>query len=363
MITAIYAAIVLGVLIFVHELGHFLVAKWSGVMVEKFSIGFGPAILSRKKGETEYCLAAIPFGGYVKMLGEDSLEDVPLDQHSRTFLSQPLFKRFLIVAAGPFMNFLLAVILFFVVFICAGISHLSTEIGEVQPGSSAEVAGLKQGDIIVEINGKKVRQWEELAETISKWKPGDPPLSLTVLRGNKYIVIRTTPKLQSVENIFGETIIRPVIGITAAGNITLEKVGPLEAAVQSFVQTVKICKLFFVTVVKLIQRIIPFEIVGGPILIAQMAGQQAREGLFPFLAFIAIISVNLAVLNILPFPALDGGHLLVFLIEAITGRQLHQRIFEWIQRIGLAFLIVLMIAVFYNDLARIFPSLPDLLRK
>ncbi|SFM41281.1 RIP metalloprotease RseP [Thermodesulforhabdus norvegica] len=362
MSTVFYAAIVLGILIFVHELGHFAVAKWSGVVVEKFSIGFGPALLSRRKGETEYCIAAVPFGGYVKMLGEDSLEDIPPEFHDRTFLSQPLYKRFLIVAAGPLMNLLLAILLFFIVFALAGVTRLMPEVGEIQPGSPAEAAGLKKGDLIVRINETPVSSWEELADSISKWKPGNEPLKIVVLRSGEYLEFRVTPTFREIKNLFGEPVTRPVIGITASGKVELKKVGILKAAIQSIVQTIVVCKLFFVTVVKLIQRIIPFETLGGPILIAQMAGQQAQEGFFPFIAFMALISVNLAVINLLPFPALDGGHLLLFTIEAITGRRFHQKALEWIQKIGLAFLIILMIAVFYNDLVRIFPSLPDLVR-
>lgn len=362
MTTVLYAALVLGILIFVHEFGHFIVAKWAGVMVQKFSIGFGPALVSRKKGETEYCLAAIPFGGYVKMLGEDSLDDISPEDYNRTFLSQPLYKRFLIVAAGPFMNLLLAVVLFFVVFALAGVTHLKPEVGEIQPGSPAEAAGLKKGDLIVKVNEASVSSWEELANFIAKWKPGDEPLRIMILRDGEYLVLSVTPSYRQVKNLFGETITKPVIGITASGKVELKKVGVLGAAVQSIIQTATVCKLFFITVVKLIQRIIPFETLGGPILIAQMAGQQAQEGFFPFIAFMALISVNLAVINLLPFPALDGGHLLVFTLEAITGRRFHQKVLEWIQRIGLAFLIILMIAVFYNDLVRIFPSLPDLVK-
>ncbi len=362
MITVVYAAIVLGILIFVHELGHFVVARRCGVHVERFSIGFGPALFTYNRSGTEYCIAAIPFGGYVKMLGEDTLDEVAPEDYHRSFLFQHPLKKALIVAAGPICNFLLAAVLFFIVFVFAGLPKLMPEVGQVQPGSPAEKAGIKKGDVIVRINDITIDSWELLSETIKKWKPGDPPLTITVKRGQDIISIKVVPRVTEVKNIFGEPTIRPIIGITASGKILVERIGIIEALGQTIWQILYITKLFFLTIVKLIERVVPFKTVGGPILIAQMAKQQAQAGFFPFLNFIALISVNLGVLNLLPFPALDGGHLIVFLIEAVTGKRISQKTTEWIQRIGFALLIVLMIFVFYNDLLRVFPSIPDVFR-
>jgi len=362
MMTIIYAIIVLGVLIFVHELGHFLVARWCGVHVERFSIGFGPPIFEWTRGETEYCIAAIPFGGYVKMLGEESLDEVNPSDYHRSFQYQSSGRRALIVAAGPLCNFLLALVLFFVVFVFSGIPTLLPEVGSVEPGSPAELAGFKSGDLIIQINERKITQWDNLSQAIKQWRPGDPPLKIVVDRAGELIVLTVAPEIREVKNIFGEVVKRPIIGITASGRVELRKVSLLDAFVQSFVQMVYITKLFFLTLVKLIQRIVPFKTVGGPILIAQMAKQQAQAGFFPFIHFIALISLNLGILNLLPFPALDGGYLVVFTLEAITRRRFHQKAVEWVQKIGFALLIVLMVAVFYNDLVRLFPSIPDILR-
>ena len=362
MMTIIYAIIVLGVLIFVHELGHFLVARWCGVHVERFSIGFGPPIFEWTRGETEYCIAAIPFGGYVKMLGEESLDEVNPSDYHRSFQYQSSGRRALIVAAGPLCNFLLALVLFFVVFVFSGIPTLLPEVGSVEPGSPAELAGFKSGDLIIQINERKIAQWDNLSQAIKQWRPGDPPLKIVVDRAGELIVLPVAPEIREVKNIFGEVVKRPIIGITASGRVELRKVSLLDAFVQSFVQMVYITKLFFLTLVKLIQRIVPFKTVGGPILIAQMAKQQAQAGFFPFIHFIALISLNLGILNLLPFPALDGGYLVVFTLEAITRRRFHQKAVEWVQKIGFALLIVLMVAVFYNDLVRLFPSIPDILR-
>ncbi len=359
MTTVIYAAIVLGVLIFVHELGHFLVARRCGVHVERFSIGFGPSLFTYEKDGTEYCIAAIPFGGYVKMLGEDSLDEVDPSDYHRSFLFQSPLKKAMIVAAGPISNFLLAAVLFFIVFVFAGLPQLMPEVGQVQPGSPAEKAGIRKGDVIVRINEISIDRWELLSETIRKWKPGDPPLAVTVKRGTELITFKIVPKITRVKNIFGELTVRPIIGITASGKVTIKKIGVFEAFAETLWQIIYITKLFFLTIVKLIERVVPFKTVGGPIMIAQMAKQQAQAGFFPFLNFIALISVNLAVLNLLPFPALDGGHLLVFAVEGLSGRRLSQKATEWIQRVGFALLIVLMIFVFYNDLVRIFPTIPD----
>jgi len=362
MMTIIYAIIVLGVLIFVHELGHFLVARWCGVHVERFSIGFGPPIFEWTRGETEYCIAAIPFGGYVKMLGEESLDEVNPSDYHRSFQYQSSGRRALIVAAGPLCNFFLALVLFFVVFVFSGIPTLLPEVGSVEPGSPAELAGFKSGDLIIQINERKIAQWDNLSQAIKQWRPGDPPLKIVVDRAGELIVLTVAPEIREVKNIFGEVVKRPIIGITASGRVELRKVSLLDAFVQSFVQMVYITKLFFLTLVKLIQRIVPFKTVGGPILIAQMAKQQAQAGFFPFIHFIALISLNLGILNLLPFPALDGGYLVVFTLEAITRRRFHQKAVEWVQKIGFALLIALMVAVFYNDLVRLFPSIPDILR-
>jgi regulator of sigma E protease len=344
-------AIVLGILIFVHELGHFLVAKRSGVTVLRFSLGFGPKIVSYTRGGTEYRISIIPLGGYVKMLGEDSEEELTDEQRAGAFSQQPVLKRMAIVFAGPMSNFLLAILLYTFLFAFSGIPERLPEIGSVNSGSPAEQAGLMPGDRVLSINGKPLANWEELSESIEKY--GDKPVTLELKREDREFGVTITPIVNEVTNIFGEAIKRPVIGITASEKFSIKKVNPLHAGYYAVAQTYNLSKLFLLTVVKLIQRIVPLQTLGGPILIAQMAGQQAQEGILNLMNFIALISVNLAVLNLLPIPVLDGGHIFFFLIESVLGRPLSLKKVEIAQKIGMLALLTLMVVVFYNDIMRL----------
>ncbi len=352
MITTILATgVVLGVLIFFHELGHFLVAKYFRVGVLKFSLGFGPAIVSKKVGETEYCISAIPLGGYVKLLGESSDEEVPEDKLEASFSNQSVGKRAAIVAAGPLANFLLAIIFFSFVFAVSGIPHLSTEIGAVTKGSPAEKAGLMPGDKVIAVNGHPVSEWDEMSKLIKNSR--GKAVEIVVERNGKRIEVSVVPEISKVKNIFGEEVERPLIGITASQKVVIKKVNPVFALYYGVEQTWTLTKLFVMTVVKMIERVVPAKTLGGPIFIAQLAGQQAREGIMNLIYFIGLISVNLAILNLLPVPVLDGGHLAFFAFEAITGKPVSMEKREIAQQVGLFLLIILMVFVFYNDISRI----------
>lgn len=352
MLTIIIATvIVLGVLIFVHELGHFLVAKRAGVTVLRFSLGFGPKIFGITRGGTEYCLSAIPLGGYVKMLGEDTEEELQPEDRAGSFAEQKVSKRLAIVFAGPFSNFLFAIIVFTFLFTFSGIHELSTEIGSVNADSPAEQAGLKAGDKVVAINGTPITTWEELSQSIEKF--GQEPLNLSVKRGDTDVAVTVTPHVSDVKNLFGENIRRPLIGIVASDSTIVRSVNPLAAGYYALAHTYNLSKLFFLTVVKLVERILPLNTLGGPILIAQMAGKQAQKGVLDFLNFMGLISVNLAVLNLLPVPILDGGHIFFFLIEAIFGKPVSLKKIELAQKVGLVALLSLMVVVFYNDIMRL----------
>ena len=352
--TILSTIVVLGVLIFVHELGHFLVAKWSGVTVLRFSLGFGPKIVTVKRGDTEYCISLIPLGGYVKMLGEEPDEEVSEEQMANSFGSKPVSKRMGIVLAGPLSNLILALIIFTLIYAFSGIPQLTTEIGSIGPGSPAEQAGLKVGDVVQTINSRVMNTWDELSQTIEE--AGEESLNIQIKRGEEILLVKVIPKVSEMKNIFGEVSKRPMIGVTASGKFTIKKVDPLFAGYYSLVQTWSLCKLFLLTVVKLIQRIIPLQTLGGPILIAQMAGQQAQEGLLNLINFTALISVNLAVLNLLPIPVLDGGHILFFVLEAILGRPIALKKIEMAQKVGMVLLLLLMVFVFYNDIMRLIPG-------
>ncbi len=353
--TNIFAFIVvLGVLIFFHELGHFLVARFFGVGVEKFSLGFGPRIFGKKIGITDYRLSAIPLGGYVKMVGEDLDAEIDPSEIPISFTHKHVLKRILIVAAGPAFNLLLAVIIFFWIFQINGLYVLKPGIAKVTPGSPAEMGGLKGKDLIVAINGKAISSWEEMAEIISG--SNGKSLSLTVQREGERVNLSVTPQLKPGKNIFGEDIDRYVIGISASGETFEKRLNPLQATGESVVQTYEIMKLTIMSIVKLIQGAISTKTLGGPIMIAQMAGEQAKAGAGHLVFFIALISINLAVLNFLPIPVLDGGHLLFFFIEAVIGRPVNTKMREIAQQVGIFILILLMLFVFYNDIARIFFS-------
>ncbi len=344
-------AIVLGVLIFVHEFGHFLLAKLMGVGVEKFSLGFGPRIVGKKIGMTEYLISAIPLGGYVKMVGESPEKELDESLLPLSFLHKSLFKRSLIVLAGPVFNLLLSVAIFFVFFQVSGLPIMKPEVGEVQEGMPAHEGGIRPGDRVVSIDGKPVTRWEEMADLIKQ--SSGRPLRIEILRDERTVLVKVVPKLLSSRNLFGEQVEKYVIGITASGAVTIRQLNPFQSAVQGVLQTWQIAKLTVLAIGKIIAGTISAKTLGGPIMIAQLAGQQAEAGIINLIFFIALLSVNLGIINLLPIPVLDGGHLLFFLIEAVSRRPLNLKTREVAQQVGIFVLILLMIFVFYNDIARI----------
>ncbi len=354
MYNVISAIVVLGVLIFVHELGHFLVAKLCGVRVLVFSLGFGPRLCGWRRGETDYVLSAVPLGGYVKMLGEgkdeEGVELAPEDEPYSYAAKKP-WQRLAIVFAGPFTNIVFAALVFGLVYFC-GVPSLNTRIGEVNPDLPAFAAGIEAGDRVLAINGIKVESWEELSQLIKKSRGAE--LRLELQRGETTVTVRVRPKKIARQNIFGEPVTTYVVGITAAGETNIRKYPPAQALVQGVVETWKIARLTLVSFVKLVERVIPAKTLGGPIMIAQMAGQQAKAGLLNLLYFMGIISINLGILNLFPVPILDGGHIVFILIEMVRGKPVSVRKMEIAQQIGLFILISLMVYVFYNDLTRIF---------
>ncbi|MGA9177073.1 MAG: RIP metalloprotease RseP [Desulfobacterales bacterium] len=346
--------IVLGVLIFFHELGHFLVARLLGVGVERFSLGFGPKLIGKTIGITEYQISAIPLGGYVKMIGESPDSELDPSDIPISFTHKHVFKRILIVAAGPFFNILLALIIFFGIFQISGLLILKPDIGAVNEGTPAYMAGLKKNDLVVSIDGVDISSWEDMANAIMASK--GKTLAISVLRGDKILTKNVTPEVKKFKNIFNEDVDRYVIGITASGEVFKKNLNFFQAVSESINQTYQITALTIKGVVKLFQGTVSPKTLGGPIMIAQMAGQQAKEGVVNLIFFIALISINLAILNFLPIPVLDGGHLLFFFIEAIKGSPVSVKVREISQQAGIFVLILLMIYVFYNDIARVFFS-------
>ncbi|MBN1932197.1 MAG: RIP metalloprotease RseP [Desulfobacterales bacterium] len=346
--------IVLGVLIFFHELGHFLIARLFGVGVEKFSLGFGPRIFGKKIGVTDYRLSAIPLGGYVKMVGEEPDAEIDPADIPISFTHKHVLKRILIVAAGPFFNLLLALLIFFGIFLISGTFILKPSIGEVKEGTPAYQVGLQNGDLITAIDDSTIETWEDMAKIVTESK--GKILSIHIRRGEKSFVFDVKPELAVTQNIFGEDIERYVIGVTASGEMFTKDLNPFQAFSESVRQTYKITKLTIISIAKLVRGTISTKTLGGPIMIAELAGQQAKEGAANLVFFIALLSINLAVLNFLPIPVLDGGHLLFFFIELISGRPVNRQMREIAQQIGIFILILLMVYVFYNDIARVFFS-------
>jgi regulator of sigma E protease len=343
--------IVLGILIFVHEIGHFIMAKILGVGVEKFSLGFGPRLFGKKVGMTDYRVSAIPLGGYVKMVGEAPDSEIDESLVPLSFSHKSVSKRTLIVLAGPVFNLLLSVVIFFGFFQISGLPIMKAEVGGVQEGMPAHEAGIIAGDHIIAVDGQPVTQWDEMAVLIKD--SSGRSLKLELLRKKTSVSVTVTPKLIPFKNMFGEEVDRYVIGITASGAFTVERLNPFEAAAQGVLETWKIAELTVVSIGKILTGTLSAKTLGGPIMIADLAGKQAKAGILNLIFFIALLSVNLGILNLLPIPVLDGGHLLFFLIEALSRRPVNLKMREVAQQIGIFVLILLMIYVFYNDITRV----------
>ena len=351
MITALATIMVLGVLVFVHELGHFLIAKLLGVQVDAFSLGFPPKLLHKKIGDTDYRLSMIPLGGYVKLFGENPKDEVPPELQPVSFSHHPLWHRFLIVSAGPAFNLIFAALALFLVFAFSGIPYLTTEIGGVKEGSPAAQAGLRTGDQILAVEGKAMRRWENLALAIRQ--SGEQPLTLSVRRGDRDFQVQVTPQRMETSDIFGGKVSAMIIGITSGDHPAVEQVGPIRALTLGVVYTGSLTWLTVESLYKLAAREVPLKSLGGPILIAQVAGKQAKMGVTYLVQFMAALSVNLFLLNLLPIPVLDGGHLFFFTLEAIRGKAMPLKHREMAQGLGLMLLLALMILVFYQDIMRL----------
>ena len=369
----IYAILALGVLIFVHEMGHFIVAKLSNVKVEKFSLGFGPKLFGKKIGETEYLLSAFPLGGYVKMFGESGfIEGSDTNQQSepqgadaapaeprelsdaeklRSFAHKPVLVRIAIVIAGPLFNLIFAWIAF-IILSMLGVPTVTTKIGEVLSDKPAARAGMQKNDIVTSINGKAVSRWDDFAKVITESK--GRPISVGVKRASQDLQFTITPEERVSNNLFGEKVNGFAIGVASAKEIVTEYYSPLQAIAKGTSQTILVIDLTVTSLVKLAQRVVPIDTVGGPIMIVKMAGEQASAGGASFLAFMALLSINLGVLNLLPVPVLDGGHLFFYFWELIFRRPVNQKVREYAQQIGMALLLGLMVLAFYNDIFRYF---------
>ncbi len=433
MTTIVSFIIVLGILIFIHELGHFLVAKYSGVGVERFSLGFGPRLIGIKVGETDYCISLIPFGGYVKMMGEAPDEEVSPEERAKSFTHKPLGVRTSIVASGPLMNIVLAMVLFPLLFMMgikvpayvdkvpqvgyvaedepaerAGIRagdeivavdgrsistweelmkaialspdkrvtlrvkrdgrEFTTEltptvsregigvgglyppmrpvIGGLTPGFPAHRAGLKEGDLIVAVDGKPVTHWIELQKLVKK-----SPQERTILveREGKRFTVELKPRYNEELDVY-------LIGVTRLEEFVTRSYGFFESVKMGLVKAWELTVLLFVIIKGLITGVYSIKTLGGPIMIAQVAGKAAESGLTDLISIIAFLSLQLGIINLLPIPVLDGGYLVFFAIEWIRGKPLSDHFLSIANQIGMALLLALMVFVTWNDLMRIFTN-------
>ncbi len=348
----ILAGLGLGYLIFFHEAGHFLVARLCGVRVNVFSLGFGRKLWSKTIGETEYRLSVLPLGGYVRMVGENPGDEVTEEEKAVSFSHKPLSARAAIVAAGPVSNLLLAFIIFYLSMIVAGVPTISTMVGGVLAERPAAAAGVQAGDKVLAVNGQPVDSWEKMVEQIQRH--GADGLTLEVLRNKERLILRIKPDVVQDKDLFGEERTRYLVGISASSNLSVRDIGPLEAIPMAGVQVWEAGTLIVRSINALVRAKVPLDSVGGPVQITQIASDAARNGANSFLFIIALISVNLAVLNLLPVPALDGGHLFFFLIEAVIRKPLSTSVREKAQQVGMALLLLLIVLVTFNDFTRLF---------
>ena len=348
--SAIAFIIVIGILVFIHEFGHFIAARFTGVGVDVFSLGFGPKIFKKKYGRTQYCLSAIPLGGYVKMVGEEPGATIDPEDAKFSFTHKSLLQKTIIVAAGPFFNFFLAIFIFYVLYQFSGVYLAKPIVGEVMEDTPALTAGIKPGDVIKEINQNKIESFEDISLIIGAGN--GEQLDIIVERDGRFKGLVLSPVLKPGKNVFGEEIEKYVIGIVGTGESFHKSLNPFAAFWRSIKDTYGLIKLTILSVGKMIKGSVSADNLGGPLMIAQLAGEQAKAGVMNFAWFIALLSVNLGIINLFPIPVLDGGHLLFFGIEAVTGKAVNDKLREKLVQFGAAVLVALMVFVFYNDIIR-----------
>lgn len=348
MLSIIVVVIVFSILIFVHESGHYFMARRCGVKVERFSLGFGPKLFSINRDGTEYRISAVPLGGYVKLAGENYEDEVTGAKWE--FLSKAPGVRFKIIAAGPILNYILGFLLFSAVFMI-GAPTLTNKVGDVLDDYPAKKAGIRAGDRIVAIDGEEIVYWHELTQTIRE-KFTDK-VELKVLRGNRTLHINIEPRIREFKDIFGKDVKIAMVGIAPSDELIFLQYGPFKSIKMGLVKIYDLTILTFRALWGLVTGSLPLkESVTGPVGIFVMTAKAAKMGFVYLLNLMAIISTSLAIFNVLPIPVLDGGHILFLAIEKIKGRPLSRRVQETAIQMGLSLLILLMLVVFYFDIMR-----------
>ena len=352
--------VILTVLVFVHELGHYLIARYNGVRVEVFSIGFGPEIFGwTDRARTRWKFSLIPLGGYVKFFGDMNAASMPdpraislsEDEQDEAFPNKRLSQRAWIVAGGPLANFLFAVVALAGLFILVGQPFTPAVVGDVQPDSAAAESGMLPGDRILEISGTGIERFEEV-QRIVRLSP-DQPLEITVERDGAQEVLIAVPRRTVFDDNFGNKQEIGLLGVSRSG-VEYKQHGPVEAVWRAGEETIAITLGTLKAVGQIISGSRSTEELGGPLRIAKMSGQVAEVGIVSVVWFMAVLSINLGLINLFPVPMLDGGHLLFYAIEALRGRPLGDRAQEYGFRIGLALVLSLMVFATWNDIVRLY---------
>ncbi len=358
---------VLTIVVFFHELGHFLVARWCGVRVLVFSVGFGPELFGfNDRHGTRWKLSAVPLGGYVKFFGDENAASLPdpattaamtESEKRESFHHQSVARRAAIVAAGPIANFILAIVIFTAVFMVYGKQSTTARVDAIQPGSAAAVAGFQPGDLVLDIDGRKISNFADMQRIVGV--NAGQALQITVERAGSRVVLKATPALREIKDNFGNTHRLGVLGISrsnAPDEIRTQRVGPVDAVILGVDKTWFVVEQTMSYLGRMIAGRESADQLGGPIRIAQVSGQVATLGFGPILDLAGVLSVSIGLLNLFPIPLLDGGHLLFYLIEAVRGRPLSERAQEMGFRIGLAFVLMLMVFATFNDIIHLWTS-------
>jgi regulator of sigma E protease len=352
---------IISAIVFIHEFGHFWVARLCGVKVEEFSIGFGRKLFGffDKKG-TEWKFCLLPFGGYVKMFGDrngasmpdsEAIAKMSKEDKKQSFIGKNVYQRMAIVSAGPIANFILAILIFTFLFRLNGLSSVLPVVDEVLPESAAYEIGLKKGDKILAIDGAEIHDFDDMRQIVVS--AADRELVFKIQRGEEIFESKITPKNQVRKDFFGDDVKMGTLGVTAS-EVSYKELNIGQSFVEANVQTYKISMSILKALGELITGKRSVEELGGPIKIAKYSGKTVEMGALAVIWFMALISINLGVMNLLPVPVLDGGHLFYYVIEAIAGKPLPQKAQQMGFRFGLAIVLSLMVFTTFNDIRQIF---------
>lgn len=352
--------VILSVIVFIHEFGHYLVARFFGIKIEEFAIGFGRELFGfNDKRGTRWKFCLWPLGGYVKMFGDrnpasiadaNKVKKMTAAEKKVAFYHQHVFKRMAVVTAGPIFNFLLAIVIFTIIFRVQGLTTVLPIIDEVVPGSAAFESGLKAGDKILKVNEEIITEFSELQKIIHD-KAGQE-LKIIIARENQESLIKVTPKVTVTKDFFGDEIKIAMIGIRA-GQIKYQPLGLAESFTSSVKETYNLSASVLGAIRDLLLGRLSVKELGGPVRIAEYSGKSVDKGWVVMLWFVAMISINLGVMNLLPLPILDGGHFLYYVIEAIKGKPLSEKIQQYGFGFGMAVIVTLMLCTTYNDITKL----------